>query len=124
MLNSHKKGLAIVGLASLMLYACTKEKVVVPAATANSAAVDTCITISYATDIAPMVSASCNSASCHKSGSLFGDFTSYAGLKAVANSGSLNNRVVVLKTMPSSGPFTDEQRKKIECWIEQGALNN
>lgn len=83
-------------------------------------------TISYSSDIAPIVAAKCNVSGCHNSGSSYGDFTSYTGLKAFASSGSLNTQVVTLKLMPKFPvlPLTSDQISKIDCWIQQGALNN
>jgi hypothetical protein len=82
-------------------------------------------TISYSTVIAPMMTTYCNG--CHVSGGPgTGDFTTYAGLKQKVDNGSVNNRVLVVKDMPQAGSPTlsDAERKLIDCWIKQGALDN
>lgn len=85
-----------------------------------------CSTISsaYNANIKPIIDANCISSGCHNSGSNNGDFTSYAGLKGKADNGSLENRVLDKKDMPPSGALSLDDRKKIKCWIENGALNN
>ncbi len=84
---------------------------------------------SYMTDIKPMVDATCALAGCHEANFLSGDFTSYDGLKAKADDGSLIERAVTEKDMPPSntnGPteLTDAQIKLINCWVADGAPNN
>lgn len=78
----------------------------------------------YSNEIAPMVSKNCSAAACHGSGSANGDYTSYVGLKVVADKGSLENKVLHDKTMPPSKPLPLEDRRKLKCWIEAGAPNN
>lgn len=86
-------------------------------------------TISYSATIAPIISTNCTTSSgCHGSGSVNGDYTTYSGLAAKATNGSLNNRVVVVKDMATfpilSTPLTTDEIGKIDCWIQQGGLNN
>jgi hypothetical protein len=85
-----------------------------------------CTTISagYNASIKPIINANCLGGGCHNTGSLNGDFTTYAGLKAKADDGSLNKRVLQDKDMPASGALPLDQRKQIKCWLENGALNN
>jgi hypothetical protein len=85
-----------------------------------------CSTISsaYNANIKPIMNASCNAGGCHNAGSVNGDFTTYAGLKAKADNGTLNKRVLRDKDMPTSGPLPIEQRRQIKCWLDNGALNN
>lgn len=78
----------------------------------------------YTNEVKPIINASCLSSGCHNAGSNNGDYTTYAGLKAVASSGALQNRVIDNKTMPPSQPLSLEDRKKIKCWIDAGAQNN
>ncbi len=79
---------------------------------------------SYNSEIKPIINANCISSGCHNAGSSNGDYTTYAGLKAVASTGTLESRVIINKTMPPSGPLSLEDRKKIKCWISSGASNN
>ena|ERR1041385_390194 len=82
------------------------------------------ISSAYNANIKPIINANCNSSGCHGAGSSNGDFTVYAGLKAKADNGSLNTRVLEDKTMPPSGALSLDDRKKIKCWINNGAPNN
>jgi mono/diheme cytochrome c family protein len=103
------------------LGSCTYDKGAIPVK-----ATDECdSTVSYATDIAPIMTDYC--ISCHTAGgSGTGDFTTYTELKQKADNGSLKNRVLDLKDMPQPGSpmISDDQRKKIGCWIKQGAPDN
>jgi hypothetical protein len=78
----------------------------------------------YNANIKPIISASCTSSGCHNAGSSNGDFTTYNGLKQKVDNGSIENRVLKEKNMPPSSPLSLDDRKKIKCWIENGALNN
>jgi hypothetical protein len=83
-----------------------------------------CSTISatYSKDIAPIVSNNCMP--CHKAGSLKGDFSFYDGIKVPAQNGLLEKHVLIQKDMPPKGPLSEDDRKKIRCWLNNGALNN
>ncbi len=83
-----------------------------------------CTTVpsTYSKDIAPIVTNNCMP--CHGYGSKKGDFTSYQGLKNVATSGDLEQKVLIKQEMPPKGPLPDSLRKKIRCWLNNGALNN
>jgi hypothetical protein len=110
---------------TLSAISCKKDKAETPAATVPTPTpTPSTTTVSYATSIAPIMTASCNQPGCHASGSSYGDFTSYAGLKTKATSGSLNNRVVVLKDMPQGTTLATADITKIDTWIKEGAKNN
>lgn len=82
-------------------------------------------TISYSSQIAPLITTYC--IGCHSAGGPgSGDFSTYAGLKLKADNGTLKNRIVDIKDMPQAGspPLSEDERKLINCWIKQGALNN
>jgi hypothetical protein len=82
------------------------------------------VSASYTNDIRPIVNANCNSSGCHNAGSSNGDFTTYAGLKAKADDGSLDQRVNIRKDMPKNGSLSKADRSKIRCWINNGAPQN
>jgi len=82
------------------------------------------INSAYTANISPIILNSCVSPGCHNAGSTNGDFTTYAGLKAVADDGSLDDAVNIKKTMPKNGSLSVDDRKKIRCWINNGAPNN
>jgi hypothetical protein len=97
-----------------MVSACHVQKKVVLDCSAVAA--------SYSKDIAPIVSNNCMP--CHKAGSVKGDFTTYDGLNIVAKSGALESHVLIKQDMPPKGPLVEEDRKKIRCWLNNGAQNN
>lgn len=79
--------------------------------------------MSFSKDIAPIMNANC--VSCHgPNGSAPGSLNSYAGVKAMADSGELYNRIAITKDMPPAGPLPDCQISKIKAWIDDGAPNN
>jgi len=79
--------------------------------------------VSCKNEVMPIINARC--VSCHFAGSGQSDFTSWPGLKAAADNGSIYNRTAVIKDMPLGGPaLTDDELKKIDCWLKQGAKNN
>lgn len=85
-----------------------------------------CSTIgsTYLLDVKPIILGSCTTSGCHNAGSGNGDYTTYAGLKAVADDGTLDKAVNIKKSMPKNGSLDIESRKKIRCWINAGAPNN
>lgn len=85
------------------------------------------LNVTYSSDIAGIITTNCFSngtTNCHVSGSSFGDFTSYEGLKQKADKGTLKTRVIDLKIMPPSNPLSTENITKIQCWLDAGAPNN
>jgi hypothetical protein len=83
------------------------------------------IAASYAANIKPIITSQCaTTSSCHGAGTNRSDYTTYAGLKAVADDGSLNQKVIVDKSMPPSGSLSLDERQKIKCWLNNGSLNN
>ena len=78
----------------------------------------------YSAIIKPIIDANCLSSGCHNAGSVNGDFTNHAGLKAVADKGKLQDRLINQRNMPPSQPLPLEDLKKIKCWISSGAPNN
>lgn len=78
----------------------------------------------YSSDIKPIIAANCISSGCHNAGSANGDLTTYNGLKAKVDNGSIDNRVIQQRTMPLSGSLAMDDLKKIKCWLNSGAPNN
>lgn len=77
--------------------------------------------LSYTNEIKNIINASCNLSQCHGGGRQ-PNLTTYANVntnKTTIKSVLLNN------SMPNSpGTITSENRQKIICWIDDGALNN
>lgn len=99
----------------VLFYACDKDLSNVNCTEVNAA---------YSASIKPLVQSRCLTSGCHSSGSQNGDFTTYQGLKTVAENGALEDAVIVDKRMPPNNPLSKEERKKFRCWIDQGAPNN
>jgi hypothetical protein len=83
-----------------------------------------CSTVTYSGTIAGIVNSKCATAGCHAAGSANGDYTSYPGIKAKYDNGSLKKEVITDKTMPQGSSLTDTQYQQFECWINAGAPNN
>ncbi|MBA3705438.1 MAG: hypothetical protein H0W84_05925 [Bacteroidetes bacterium] len=118
-----KKNIGFILSLVFFIASCTYEKGELPA----PKKINPCDTIvSYSAVIYPIVTARCAIPGCHTAGAFNGDYTTYLGLKAKADNGTLKNAVVVLRTMPKPGktPLTEYQISKINCWIEQGSPNN
>lgn len=92
-------------------------------------------TVSYQTDIKPIIQTYCNGQggqSCHVTPSnqgAPGDFSTYAGLKAKVDNGTIQSRVFNLKDMPptySNGPtaLTAEDLETFKTWVNNGAPEN
>ena len=78
---------------------------------------------SYATDVKPIFISSCTISGCHDASSVNsgGPFTTWALIHAKA---STVEGQVSAGIMPQTGSLTSDQKKKIICWVEAGALNN
>lgn len=83
--------------------------------------------VSFSNDLLPILETKCTGY-CHAS---FDHYTEYINLKEVVDNGLLNEKVVVLKTMPlepenleESLKFTEDERALFACWIEAGGPNN
>lgn len=112
-----KKIFLIASLSTLLYSSCTFEK-------SEALTVGCDATMSYATDIKPIIDAKC--VSCHTTGASQGDFQTYAVVKSKIDNGTFKNRVFTVKDMPPGGstPVTEEELGKIKCWMEQGSLDN
>jgi hypothetical protein len=83
------------------------------------------VAATYNSDIKLLMTSQCTSGGgCHGTGSSRGDYTSYAGLKAAADNGSLESKTITNKSMPPSGALSLDDRKKIKCWLNNGSPNN
>ena len=106
-------------IASSIVYSCTKDHV--PAVIVDSNCTDT---ISFATQILPMIEANC--VSCHGSPNSTGyTLTDYSNISANAAAilNSLSGTSVAL--MPQGGPaLNDSLIQQFSCWKSQGTLNN
>jgi len=88
---------------------------------------DDCDTTSYTYSgtIKPIVDQNCaTSTACHGSGTQYGDFTTYTGLKSRVDNQSIQKRAIVVQDMPPAAPMPDCELLLIKNWIDHGALNN
>ncbi len=89
----------------------------------------TTLDVKYATDIVPIMEATCAIEGCHVDGSPVGDYTEYDEIKQRIDGGAFRTRVIEEKNMPptnTAGPasLTDAELEKIECWLDAGAPFN
>ena len=117
----------IVALFSVMLFitSCSYDKGEVPVVPVI-AVCDTMV-VTYNSGMSALLSTSCAVSNCHEAASIFGDFTTYDGIKTKYDNETLNNRVFVQKDMPpsySTITLTDAQLQMIRCWIEAEAPEN
>ena len=71
-----------------------------------------------------MISANCAISGCHITGTGRTVLISYNDIKSIVDNGQLEQHVIKSKDMPPAGPLSNCDIKKLERWIEMGALNN
>ena len=119
-----KSPLFLLLLLVAVIFSCTKgidDPIVTPT--------NPCSTVTFKSDITPIINQTCAIKSCHVSGTGLGDYTAYAGLEKEATNGEFKKEVLTNKTMPpknSNGQtnLTAEQLEKFTCWINAGSPNN
>jgi hypothetical protein len=77
-------------------------------------------------EIQTIIASKCAVSGCHVSGSPFGNFSNYDGIKTEVNKGTFENNVFIYKIMPPSvkEQLTAEELQKIKCWFDNGAPND
>ena len=79
----------------------------------------------YSGTIKAIVDQNCaTSPACHGSGTQYGDFTTYEGVKSRVDNQLIQKRSIVNKDMPPAAPMPDCELLLIKNWIDHGALNN
>ena len=73
------------------------------------------LTISYQNKVKQIVDANC--IACHDQNSANGNFTNFQSLKPYLDNGSFENRVIVQKNMPPSGPLPQNSLDELSCWL-------
>jgi hypothetical protein len=104
----------------LFTVSCTKTVGLEP----KAAVVTQCDTISYAQDIAPIISNNCSTSGCHVPPNPTGPgvlLNTYELLKAKGEAGRIKARVIdeTPTRMPPAG-ITPNEKKLIECWLNNG----
>lgn len=91
---------------------------------------NTCRTdrVSYAADIAPLLTQNCASSGCHVGANGIGglDLSTYASAAQIANNGQLINRVTGQQgnLMPPSGALPNCDIQLLQVWVAEGAPEN
>jgi hypothetical protein len=79
--------------------------------------------VGYSNEIQPLLSTTCNFASCHGAGTGSRDWTTFANVKASAS--NIKSRTGNGSMPIGSGPkLTQQQINLIACWVDDGAPNN
>ncbi len=80
----------------------------------------------YNPDIKTIINTKCAVSGCHDGNSGIVGFKEYATLKERADNGRIKSYLFELKIMPpsTSTQLTDDEKKLIECWLNNGAPEN
>lgn len=89
-------------------------------------ACDTLAAVTYTAAIAPIMVGNCAISGCHTGVNPTGGLllNTYGQVKAIADDGRLESRVLVQKNMPPTGPLTPCEQEAIQKWINAGAPEN
>lgn len=71
----------------------------------------------YEAGMKEIINSNCSNSSCHGSGSVNGDFTTFSGLKPFLDNGKFKSEVLDKQSMPKgSAKLSSSQLGKIACW--------
>ncbi|MFC2125150.1 hypothetical protein ACFLU5_10085 [Bacteroidota bacterium] len=79
--------------------------------------------VNFSMVIQPIFNTNCATSGCHIPGTGRTDLSTYSGIKAIVDDGRLEDRVIIQRDMPPSGPLSSCEIKLIEAWIENGATD-
>ncbi len=94
------------------------------------------LTVSFASEVMPIIQTNCAYSGCHEAGFAAGDFSTYTGLKGALDNGKMQNRVFDQKEDPNLGmppnyapagnpqDLTDDELDILTCWVADGYPNN
>mgnify|MGYP003630672752 CR=1 FL=1 len=120
----------MLGLAVLLVYACTKEYKVDLLAEQSNGQIDSCLTenMSYQSDIKSILTQNCATSGCHVGPNGIGglDLSTYTSAQRIAADGEMMGRINNTNgpLMPPTGKLSDCDIDKIQSWINDGAQNN
>lgn len=82
------------------------------------------VSAKFSTDVSVIIKNKCATSGCHDAAGSAGGtvLVTYAQISAAA--ARINQRAVVDKTMPTSGPLSVAEVSILKCWIDSGAPNN
>ena len=84
----------------------------------------TTIPAKFSTDVKPIIQNKCAIAGCHNAASASGGAVLETYTQIAAQAARINQRCVVEKNMPTTGPLPPAEIAAIKCWIDSGAPNN
>lgn len=85
-----------------------------------------CATISskFSTDVKTIIQNKCATSGCHDAAGAAGGAVLVTFTQIAAKAVRINQRCVIDKTMPTSGPLSTAEIATLKCWIDSGAPNN
>lgn len=69
-----------------------------------------------------LIDRKCASSGCHDGSSGYGDYRTYAEMKAQIANGSIEEEVIQKGTMPQEDTLSDMEFRLFQCWIDNGYL--
>lgn len=107
------------------IHSCVRDQVIPPEFICDTS---NTIELSYTNGMAEIITNSCANIGCHDGSDNSGvvrDYRTYLGLLPELENGEIKAEVFALFSMPVTGSegaanFTDEDRLKLECWIDNG----
>lgn len=112
-----KTGLFILGVALLIINACSKNN-------GSDYTADCSVAKTFSTDANPVIQTYCaTNAGCHGTGSTHGPgaLTSYS---QIYNNRSAIRTAIINGSMPQNGSLSASQKNAVICWIDAGASDN
>lgn len=82
------------------------------------------ISAKFSTDANPIIQSKCSTSGCHDAAGAAGGAVLVTYDQIAALSARINQRCVVDKTMPASGPLSPAEIAVLKCWIDSGSPNN
>jgi uncharacterized membrane protein len=82
----------------------------------------TAVNATFANDVQPIIQAKC--AGCHSGASPDAGVSLSNYSQISSNKTGVRQTAIVNKSMPPSGPLSNDEMTKIQCWIDAGAPNN
>jgi hypothetical protein len=80
----------------------------------------------YSSEIREIISQKCATGNCHSENFPFGNFHSYADVKSKVDKGTFKSFVFDYSLMPPTGSeqLSSEELQRINCWLQEGALDD
>lgn len=82
------------------------------------------ISAKFSSDVKSIMLSKCATAGCHDASGAAGGAVLLTYTQIAAKANRINQRCVIDKNMPTSGPLSNTEIAVVKCWIESGAPNN